>query len=312
MFGSLRGRKKLVDDEHETNVKNYMRLQEVSENLQKSLKSFQDSMKAITQSHNRMAACVDEMFEPFEAQEVKQSAKLYAEACQALERTNHDLESEMRITLFEPMTLFMKIFPIVDELLKKRDQKLIELEKRREKLGKNSKSKDRGSSRAEQAERAVAEAEREYNELNDKLRAGLPGFCEARTSYFDACFEALVKIQLQCSKNCQQLVAGKMGGGFSKTQALSDAAYDQDIRAKLDSFLSLAIVSGSSKMPRSALGASSIASSQAAAALPASPVSAPIPAATAVASAADEMDEQAPAQDYVDEQASQPEAASEE
>ncbi|XP_077992405.1 bridging integrator 3-like [Glandiceps talaboti] len=162
-----------------------------------------------------------------------------------LENLTQELNANAYKTMIEPMKKFSTIFPNIYSSLKKREQLLQEYRKCQAKVEKYQDRDKTGTNivKLETSKKSLNTAKEEYESLHQPLSEELPKFFEDRIEYFQPCFEALIKSQIEYYTDSYKLF-DEMSGQLSDGQALTmtNDAYEDQLHMKLNEIRALSIV----------------------------------------------------------------------
>ena len=116
------------------------------------------------------------------------------------------IDEPFREAVFDPISKFCNYFTDVEEALKKRSHKKTDYEQNKAKVRRLVDKPAKDVSKLPRAEKELQAAKNIYENLNTQLKNELPELISLRVPYFDASFEALVKIQLMfCTEGYTRL-----------------------------------------------------------------------------------------------------------
>lgn len=116
----------------------------------------------------------------------------------------HITDTTFRSTVLEPIDRYNSIFPDIHEAIKRRGNKLLDYDSLRDKVKGLTQKPSDDASRLPRAEQQMTFAKETYETGNQQLKDEIPKLIEARISYFDPSFEALVKTQLDYYARCYE------------------------------------------------------------------------------------------------------------
>ena len=154
-----------------------------------------------------------------------------------------ELNSNLRKTFVDPMKKFSVNFNTVNSAIKRREQSLQDYVKylnRREKF--IEKDNQPQSGKFDANERYLALAKADFERRNTKLLEELPKFYSCRMTYFEPCFEGLVKSQHTYFKNSRDVFEELSVKTDCPTEQWSDTQYADETKKRLAEIRSLSIV----------------------------------------------------------------------
>ncbi|XP_030841170.1 bridging integrator 3 [Strongylocentrotus purpuratus] len=156
----------------------------------------------------------------------------------------HELNLSATRTMVEPMKKFSGIFPGIYVALKKREQILQEYSRCQTKLEKYQDKERTGPNLAklEQSKKTLDAAKEEYEKVHQELMEGMPNFFEARINYFQPCFEALIKAQVQYYTECFKIYVEIAASLQHNETVQSDDDFEEELHSKLNDIRALSIV----------------------------------------------------------------------
>ena len=142
----------------------------------------------------------------------------------------------------EPMIRYQKLFPSINETIKRRETKFSEFERSREKLSRALRDKNKDPRKVDRNEAALKASQSGFEDINETLKAELPFFDSVRADYFDPCFAAMVRHQIAFRARNVAAVDRAVDAAFA--EPLCDMDFEQSVRDQLDELASLSIVGG--------------------------------------------------------------------
>lgn len=200
---------KVMDKDFDVEERRYKTLNTAGTNLQKSVKGYLDSLRAVTASQVTIAEIVSNLYE-----ESKQGQSLYSNVgsyyLQCVrefdEETVKQLDGPFRETVLDPITKFTNYFTEIDEAIKKRAHKKTDYEQCKSKVRRLIDKPAKDATKLPKAEKELTIAKEIYEDLNEQLKAELPQLIALRVPFYDPSFESLVKIQLRfCTEGYSRL-----------------------------------------------------------------------------------------------------------
>ncbi len=197
--------KSSVDREFEREIAKCNELETNTKKLYKGMKRCNESFEELSKMEAKLAQDISTMPSTGEANGLNHAEEL-ARILKSLESHRVELATNIVKTTIEPMKKFYGIFPSVNSGVKKREQCLQEYMRLK---GKVDKYKDKektpqNSSKLEQYEKELEIATADYEAQNSLMLEGLPQLWEDRVTYFEPCFEALQRSQVDYYSKCCQ------------------------------------------------------------------------------------------------------------
>ena len=103
----------------------------------------------------------------------------------------------------EPIGRYNAYFPQIEEAIKRRNKKLLDYDNARSKVRKLVERPSEDATKLPRAEHEANVARDMYETMNAQLTAELPKVIDARVSYLDPSFEAVVKSQLSYAQDAK-------------------------------------------------------------------------------------------------------------
>lgn len=209
--------------------------------LQKEAKGYLDSLRAMTASQNRIALTIDAIYgETGGADSVGQ---YYKEAVERLDReTVKEMDGPYRSCVLDPISRFCSYFGDINEVIKKRNHKLIDYDGLRAKVKKLTEKPSDDPSKLPAAERESEAAREIYERLNAQIVNDLPQLIDLRVPYLDPSFEALVKIQLRfCREGYESIAQVQQYMDSSVREDYASGALDEKVEQSLAEMRELTI-----------------------------------------------------------------------
>ena len=197
--------KSSVDREFEREIAKCNELETNTKKLYKGMKRCNESFEELSKMEAKLAQDISTMPSTGEANGLNHAEEL-ARILKSLESHRVELATNIVKTTIEPMKKFYGIFPSVNSGVKKREQCLQEYMRLK---GKVDKYKDKEKtpqnlSKLEQYEKELEIATADYEAQNSLMLEGLPQLWEDRVTYFEPCFEALQRSQVDYYSKCCQ------------------------------------------------------------------------------------------------------------
>ncbi|KAL6450989.1 hypothetical protein SBY92_001239 [Candida maltosa Xu316] len=193
-----------VDKEYEYQEKRYKTMESTSIKLQKNLRSYLESLRILTNSQINIAESLNSFYEDANGDEkYKFLVQEYYHTVKQLNDSAIDnLENPYNQTVLNPVARFNSYYTEINEVIKKRNNKLLDYDAMKNKVKKliehpSSTDVAQYDKKLSSANEELKDLETKYIEVNNQLIEELPKLINLRISYFDPSFESFVKIQLR-------------------------------------------------------------------------------------------------------------------
>lgn len=199
---------KVHDRAFEVEERRYRIMEKAVKKMQTESKGYLDSLRAVSASQVAMGEIVASFYEDAKTSAAEQSTGDYYNQCvKDLDaQVSTQIDEPFRQTVFDPINKFCNYFTDVNEALKKREHKKIDYEQNKAKVRRLIDKPAKDVTKLPRAEKELQAAKDIYDALNDQLKTELPELILLRVPYFDASFEAMVKIQLMfCTEGYTRL-----------------------------------------------------------------------------------------------------------
>lgn len=198
---------KVQDKEYDIEERRYRVLEKAGKALQKETKGYLDSLRSVTASQVSMGETINNLYEDARVLGGVNVGGYYLQAVQEYDtETVKQLDGPFRETVLDPITKFGTYFNEIEEAIKKRAHKKTDYEQCKSKVRRLVDKPAKDASKLPRAERELTMAKDIFDDLNNQLKTELPMLIDIRVPYFDASFEALVKIQLRfCTEGYARL-----------------------------------------------------------------------------------------------------------
>ncbi|EMG49449.1 hypothetical protein G210_5788 [Candida maltosa Xu316] len=200
-----------VDKEYEYQEKRYKTMESTSIKLQKNLRSYLESLRILTNSQINIAESLNSFYGtntdfPKDANGDEKYKFLVQEYYHTVKQLNDsaidNLENPYNQTVLNPVARFNSYYTEINEVIKKRNNKLLDYDAMKNKVKKliehpSSTDVAQYDKKLSSANEELKDLETKYIEVNNQLIEELPKLINLRISYFDPSFESFVKIQLR-------------------------------------------------------------------------------------------------------------------
>lgn len=198
---------KTVDNEFEVESQRYRAFEEKSNKLSKEAKGYLDSLRVMTQTQTRLATTIHNFYD--DSAPLGACGTKYKHVIDNLDvDCREQMDNAYRQTVLEPFNRLCAYFPEVNDVIKRRNKKLLDYDAMRSKVRKLVDKPSDDLQRLPRAEEEANLAHQLYEELNTLLITELPQLVDLRVPYIEPSFEALVKNQLKfCEDSYNSLEA---------------------------------------------------------------------------------------------------------
>lgn len=203
-----------VDKEFDYQEKRYRAMETNSLKLQKNLRSYLESLRILTNSQINIAESLNSFYgnnsttsnvKDKDGKELKNKElvqEYYATVKQLNDSSIKNLENPYNQTVLNPIARFNSYYTEINEVIKKRNNKLLDYDAMKSKVKKliehpSSTDMEQYENKLKNYNEELKELEDKYINVNNKLIDELPKLINLRVSYFDPSFESFVKIQLR-------------------------------------------------------------------------------------------------------------------
>ncbi|KAK6882830.1 RVS161-like protein [Candida tropicalis] len=203
-----------VDKEFDYQEKRYRAMETNSLKLQKNLRSYLESLRILTNSQINIAESLNSFYgnnsttsnvKDKDGKELKNKElvqEYYATVKQLNDSSIKNLENPYNQTVLNPIARFNSYYTEINEVIKKRNNKLLDYDAMKSKVKKliehpSSTDMEQYENKLKNYNEELKELEDKYISVNNKLIDELPKLINLRVSYFDPSFESFVKIQLR-------------------------------------------------------------------------------------------------------------------
>ena len=244
IFNKSRPTSKLnIDRQFERDVAKCNELEVNTKKLYKDMKRCNKALTELSKLESKVAQDISNS--PLDqGRKVQNHADELAKTMGNLERYRLELTTNVVRTTIEPMKKFNSVFSNVNNGVKKREQCLQEYIRLKAKVEKY-KERERtpqNLSKLEQYEEELESAKAEYDAHNAVMLEELPRLWEGRVTYFEPCFEALQKAQVDYYSKCCQAYGDLVNAIGVGTDLTDEVRTQTDVEEMLAEFRSLSIV----------------------------------------------------------------------
>ena len=197
--------KSSVDREFEREIAKCNKLETNTKKLYKGMKRCNEAFEELSKVETKLAQDLSTMPSSGEVNGLNHAEEL-TKTLKSLESHRVELATNVVRTTIEPLKKFYAIFPNVNTGVKKREQCLQEYTRLKGKVEKY-KDKEKNTqnlSKLDQYEKELEIARNDYEVQNSLMLEGLPQLWEGRVTYFEPCFAALQRSQVDYYSKCCQ------------------------------------------------------------------------------------------------------------
>ncbi|ODQ78855.1 hypothetical protein BABINDRAFT_168034 [Babjeviella inositovora NRRL Y-12698] len=222
---------KTMDKDYDTEERRFRTLEKAGNMLQTETKAYLDSLRAVTASQVTIGEIIANLYEEttVAGSVYNNTGKQYLQCVREFdEETVKQLDGPFRETVLDPVSTFAGYFSEVNEAIKKRTNKKTDYDQCKSKVRRLVDKPAKDAAKLPRAEKELQIAKEIYDDLNEQLKAELPQLISVRVPFYDASFEALVKIQLRfCTEGYTRLAQIQ--------QYLDQESRDEYVNGVLDS-----------------------------------------------------------------------------
>ncbi|KAF9196564.1 hypothetical protein BGZ49_002759 [Haplosporangium sp. Z 27] len=195
-----------ADREFEEEENRAKLLETKAEQLHKQANSYAKAMREMTGAQVRLANILEQFYD--DGEPMSAAGEKYREAVIKMEQQAHDEDAAFRATVLEPIGRYYSYFPEISEAIRRRNKTLIDYDNARSKVRKLVERPSEDNTRLPRAEHDANICRDMYEAMNAQLTAELPKVIDARVSYLDPSFEAVVKSQLSYAQDALNTFEG--------------------------------------------------------------------------------------------------------
>ncbi|KAJ9050084.1 BAR adaptor protein Hob3 [Entomophthora muscae] len=187
---------KTIDKQFEEEERRFRRFESNLEKLHMESRGYLDSVIALTNSQQRIAEVVGKILNDETSVSNPASERYRQIAIELDTQVRPELDHNLKATVLDPVGRVIAHFPLINETIKRRNNKLLDYDAARTKAHKLGTKVD-DHQKLIKAEAAALEAQEIYESVNSQLIAEIPRLVDSRLQLLDPSFEALIKAQLQ-------------------------------------------------------------------------------------------------------------------
>ncbi|CAO3630755.1 unnamed protein product [Cunninghamella blakesleeana] len=183
-----------MDSEFAGELEKLKTLEKYIEKLSNEAKNYQKSLRALNKSQVNIIDSMDQFYmETTESSTYKEYKKMIKQLEYSLKS---DIEESYGTTVVEPLARYCAYFPEVNEVIKRRQNKLLDYDNQRTKVRKLVDKPSDDTQKLVMAENELDLAREMYENLNNMLIDELPKMNDLRVPYLDPTFESIIKSHL--------------------------------------------------------------------------------------------------------------------
>lgn len=168
--------------------------------LQKDLKAYLTSVKAMQDASRRLQDCLADMYEPEWFGKVEMDA--LAEDTDTLWLDYHQNLTDKSVLTVDT---YMGQFPDIKARIAKRDRKMVDFDSARHHFGNLQKGKKKDEAKIAKAEEELGRAQKIFEELNVELQDELPVLFDSRVGVYVETFQSMAKHQEKFHREMSKL-----------------------------------------------------------------------------------------------------------
>ncbi|KAI1308382.1 hypothetical protein EDD11_004311 [Mortierella claussenii] len=190
-----------TDKEFEEEERRAKQLEKKSEKLHKEANGYAKALRELTAAQVRVVNALEQCHD--ESEPMSLSGTKYKDAVIKMDEQvqGEDGAGAYRATVLEPIGRYHAYFPEISEAIRRRNKKLLDYDNARSKVRKLVERPSEDNTKLPRAEHEANIARDMYEAMNAQLTAELPKVIDARVSYLDPSFEAVVKSQLSFAQD---------------------------------------------------------------------------------------------------------------
>lgn len=225
------------DKEFDKEIEKCNELEVSTKKLYKGMKRCNEALEELRKMESKLAQDLSSMPLDDNPDQLKY-AEGFVKTAKNIDTYGLELEKNITNVTIEPLQRFHGIFPRVSSGIKKREQCYQEYLRLKGKVEKYEEKEKNALNKGklEQYERELEKAKIDFEAQNSLMLNGLPQLREGRITYFDPCFEALQKSQVDFYSKCCQAY-----GDLVETLD-ENSSYGDDIQDMLKDLRSLSII----------------------------------------------------------------------
>jgi len=199
-----------IDREFADEEAKYKAFEKEAHLLQKDSKAFIDALRAMAAAQGRLADTIDTFYGSADrSSDGAMAANAYKRSVDELENVlTREIEGPYRTTIQEPVGKMCAYFPIINDVISKRNKKLLDYDAARNKLRKVTEKPSEDPVKLPKTQQEHDEAKEIFETLNEQILAELPQLLDLRIPYFDPSFEAMIRMQIKFAEEGYEKLGG--------------------------------------------------------------------------------------------------------
>lgn len=233
----------VTDNEFDTQVEKFNKTEANTRKMYKDMKRYVEQNSGLIKTHQKFGQdlATNGVGTVKEDEPLNEALEDMQQVLQKQCDLQIDLNSNLRKLFIDPMKKFNVHFNTVNSAIKRREQSLQDYAKylnRREKYKENPSQ----SGKFDANERYLALAKADFERRNAKLMETIPKFYEYQLTYFEPCFEGVIKSHYMDLKDSRDLFEGLAVKLDCPTEQWSDEQYKEETKNRLAEIKALSIV----------------------------------------------------------------------
>ncbi|XP_014663927.1 PREDICTED: bridging integrator 3-like isoform X2 [Priapulus caudatus] len=174
-------------------------LDEATKNLYKDTKKYIDASAGVAKADMKMSQNLSSNSAISHDPILKESVEALSQATFKLTTSSQELNTKIQKVMLEPIRKFGTIFPVANNLVKKRDHLLQECSQKQSRVEKYEQREKTGTNivKLDQAKKALAPVQEEFVSINKSLMEDIPYLWDSRIAYTRPSLAALIQAEVQ-------------------------------------------------------------------------------------------------------------------
>lgn len=235
----------VADNEFDTQVEKFTRTEANTRKMYKDMKRYVEQNANLVKTHQKFGQDIKSVGKIGGQNDRELNEGLESLQQAMIRQCDHQIElnHNLRKLFIEPMKNFNTHFDKVNSSIKRREQSLQDYAKYQSRQEKYKQKENVAlSGKFDANERYLALAKADFERRNAKLLDTLPQFYEHQLSYFEPCFEGVVKSHYTNVKNSRDLYE-ELGNKLDcPLEQWSEAQYEAETKNRLTELKNLSIV----------------------------------------------------------------------
>jgi len=201
---------KTVDHEFQDEQVKFKTFEKECQALQKESKAYLDAMRAMTAAQTRLADHIDKFYGAADrTSEGAMASHAYKASVTELDAViQRELDAPYRTTILDPVGKMNAYFPLINEHINKRNNKLLDYDSARSKVRKITDKPSDDPTKLPKAQQEFDDAKEIFDLMNHQLLTELPQLLELRVPFFDPSFEAMIRMQCKFAEEGYEKLGG--------------------------------------------------------------------------------------------------------